>query len=154
MGSESCSCTLYFKLQSDGPENYVNIFEIEGGGFLKNPLYLYWDSLPIKEVRLSLRDNSGVVRRLSFNGTGSNLSSWFQEDKVIFSGQWTFQGQAEFFFNNYFSQPCFEIKAKSSTSTLWLQVCNNIMKYSNGTAATASSKMVPLTKMRINVLLK
>ncbi|XP_038070583.1 uncharacterized protein LOC119739645 [Patiria miniata] len=59
-----------------------------GGSWRDDSLYGSWNSgdLNIGRVKLSLYDSSNVSRvELIFNGTGSDVSSWFRKNRLISS---------------------------------------------------------------------
>ncbi|XP_071785937.1 uncharacterized protein [Asterias amurensis] len=60
------------------------------GNYRNNILYNSWKSgqLNIKQVKLSLYDQTGVKVELVFNGVDSDISSWFAKERLV-SSPWS-----------------------------------------------------------------
>ncbi|XP_036357664.1 uncharacterized protein LOC118762874 [Octopus sinensis] len=63
--------------------SWQKVFEMTQNSFKRSPIYLYWDKLPIKEVKFQVRRPYNKDDFIIFNGKGTNSTSWFQKDKII-----------------------------------------------------------------------
>ncbi|XP_036355841.1 uncharacterized protein LOC118761791 [Octopus sinensis] len=77
-----CHCSSYILLSGNGTD-WQKVFKMTKNSFERSPLYLYWDKLPIKKVRFRARKEYEKDDFITFNGKGTNSTSWFQKDKII-----------------------------------------------------------------------
>ncbi|XP_038069247.1 uncharacterized protein LOC119738421 [Patiria miniata] len=76
--------------------NWTSSYEASGH-CRDNSLYQAWRNgqLNVRRVKLSLYDSSGVRAELIFNGTGSDIKSWFTQTRLI-SSPWDDLKSAQF----------------------------------------------------------
>ncbi|XP_014780724.1 uncharacterized protein LOC106876623 [Octopus bimaculoides] len=92
-----CDCTSYLMLYRKSTD-WQKVFVMRKTFFVRNPFYLHWDSMPIAKVRLSFSNIENVTQSLNFNGTDTNHTSWFQEDKLL-STPWRNGPPMKYIFN-------------------------------------------------------
>ncbi|CAI9727043.1 Hypothetical predicted protein [Octopus vulgaris] len=49
----------------------------------KSPIYKDWEILPIDKVKVIMRKDNMDVKSLTFDGRGTNYTSWFNESNLI-----------------------------------------------------------------------
>ncbi|XP_036361048.1 uncharacterized protein LOC118764386 [Octopus sinensis] len=122
----TCNSSLYILLNENG-KHWQKVFEITKNSFERSPIYLYWDILPIKKVEFQL-SRPNKTYSLIFNGTGTNSTSWFREDKLI-SHPLASGTPMKFTFNNNFSMPYFRIDWGITGEFGWMEAQNKNGNY-------------------------
>ncbi|XP_036361348.1 uncharacterized protein LOC118764578 isoform X2 [Octopus sinensis] len=107
-----CNCTSYLMLYGKST-NWQKVFAMKKTSFLRNPFYLHWDSMPIAKVKLNFRNINNVTHALYFNGTDTNHTSWFQENKLL-STPWRNGPPMKYIFNDM--KPSLKIVKKANES--------------------------------------
>ncbi|XP_036355198.1 uncharacterized protein LOC118761433 [Octopus sinensis] len=75
--------------------------------FMKSPIYLYWDNLPIEKVKFQLSGTYPLT--FIFNGRGTTSTSWFHQANAISNSLGAHSLSTTYTFNNNFSYPDFYI---------------------------------------------
>ncbi|CAI9743531.1 Hypothetical predicted protein [Octopus vulgaris] len=60
---------------------WKKVFKMTKDSFERSPMYLYWDDLPIKQVKFQLTGTTTFT--FIFNRTETTSTSWFRVDKAI-----------------------------------------------------------------------
>eukprot|EP00106_Octopus_bimaculoides_P018359 XP_014785801.1 PREDICTED: uncharacterized protein LOC106880398 [Octopus bimaculoides] len=112
----ACNCSSYILLSGNG-NNRQKVFKMTKDSFIRTPIYLYWDKLPIEKVEFRFKKEDGDDVEFIFNGTGTNSTSWFQKDKLN-KNPFNSQNPQTVTFNANFSYPNFIIEYENEH---WLE---------------------------------
>ncbi|XP_036355886.1 uncharacterized protein LOC118761840 [Octopus sinensis] len=94
-----CNCSSYISAKGND-KGWQKVFEVTENSFTRNLIYLYWDKFPIEKVEFRLKRSIDYV--ITFNGIGTNSTSWFQKDKIISESHPTWY-PVQFIFHENFS---------------------------------------------------
>ncbi|XP_014785803.1 uncharacterized protein LOC106880400 [Octopus bimaculoides] len=145
-----CNCSSYISFPANGT-SWQRIFEMTKDSFTRSLIYLYCDRFPMaeKEFRLKIGSN----HYLTFNGTGTNSTSWLQKDKIIFNTHpaWI---PRKFTFNKNFSYPFFSIEYDNNWSLEAKRRSGNVEKYDIPCKNPSGKVQWSYSRLVFSVLLK
>ncbi|XP_036361049.1 uncharacterized protein LOC118764387 [Octopus sinensis] len=148
-----CDCSSYILLNENivSGKEWQKVSKMTQTSFERSPIYLYWESLPIKKVEFRLI-TTGRDYVYIFNGTGTNSVSWYRNDKLI-KHPMPSGFQFNFTSNNDITEPYFRIDF-GQTSNYGYRVeataMNGMYKIVYGSQGQES----PINELVISVLFK
>ncbi|XP_014777839.2 uncharacterized protein LOC106874575 [Octopus bimaculoides] len=145
-----CDCSSYILLKENG-QNWQKVFKLTERSYERSPLYLYWENLPIEKVKFLARATQRDFVFI-FNGTGTDSTSWYRNDKLI-EQPLAWNTQYNFTSNNDITEPYFRIDyGATSNYGNWMET-----KIVNGTYEiyyNSNGKYNSITELVISVLFK